>query len=301
MNFRHLVRPVARAVGAAIGFRARLRPARRGSDPERDEKFESGSWRAQADARTGLAGRDGPPKRIFSAPRLPSKTSKRERRHITRRSPKSSNKELGKKVLPHCALRQEFAQEPVRYAAPPGSRSRLVSGQIGRLTAVDDGFGDVRGEIAEADDPCEIGRAHPLPLGECGKRHAVAKAAECAHQVKRLALAGLPRILAEPDADLFAVELGNIHQQLFDGPGGSRDLDEGRGALVPGRNGAAAAGAGAPTQATTIPGWRLTAPRRAFMAPIPYSVASTATIASSSRCRSPPAHSSTYRCRRRRR
>jgi hypothetical protein len=39
MNFRHLVRPVARAVGAAIGFRARLRPARRGSDPERDEKF----------------------------------------------------------------------------------------------------------------------------------------------------------------------------------------------------------------------------------------------------------------------
>jgi hypothetical protein len=68
MNFRHLVRPVARAVGAAIGFRARLRPARRGSDPERDEKFESGSWRAQADARTGLAGRDGPPKRIFSAP-----------------------------------------------------------------------------------------------------------------------------------------------------------------------------------------------------------------------------------------
>src|ERR1700747_3891129 len=68
MNFRHLVRPVARAVGAAIRFRARLRPARRGSDPERDEKFESGSWRAQADARTGLAGRDGPPKRIFSAP-----------------------------------------------------------------------------------------------------------------------------------------------------------------------------------------------------------------------------------------
>jgi len=114
MNFRHLVWPVARAVGAAIGFRARLRPARRGSDPERDEKFESGSWRAPAAVRTGLAGGDGPPKRIFSAPRLPSKTSKRERRHSTRRSPKSSNKELGENVLPHW---REFAQEPVRYAA----------------------------------------------------------------------------------------------------------------------------------------------------------------------------------------
>jgi len=114
MNFRHLVWPVARAVGAAIGFRARLRPARRGSDPERDEKFESGSWRAPAAVRAGLAGGDGPPKRIFSAPRLPSKTSKRERRHSTRRSPKSSNKELGENVLPHW---REFAQEPVRYAA----------------------------------------------------------------------------------------------------------------------------------------------------------------------------------------
>jgi hypothetical protein len=32
-------------------------------------------------------------------------------------------------------------------------RQQLVCGQIGRLTAVEDGFGDVRGEIAEADEP----------------------------------------------------------------------------------------------------------------------------------------------------
>jgi hypothetical protein len=37
-----------------------------------------------------------------------------------------------------------------------------------------------------------------------GSRHH-GEAAERAHQVKRLALAGLPRILAEPDADAFAV------------------------------------------------------------------------------------------------
>jgi len=43
-------------------------------------------------------------------------------------------------------------------------RQQLVGGQIGRLTAVEDGFGDVRGQIAEADEPGEIGWAHPLPL-----------------------------------------------------------------------------------------------------------------------------------------
>ena len=117
MNFRHLVRPVARAVGAAIGFRARLRPARRGSDPERDEKFESGSWRAPAAVRAGLAGEDGPPKRIFSAPRLPSKTSKRERRHRTRRSPKSSNKELGEE-------RPASLRTPARVCAGTGALRR---------------------------------------------------------------------------------------------------------------------------------------------------------------------------------
>src|SRR5262249_32402942 len=37
-----------------------------------------------------------------------------------------------------------------------------------------------------------------------------------AHQVKRLALAGLPRILAEPNADPFAVLRGDIAQQFVD-------------------------------------------------------------------------------------
>ena len=50
--------------------------------------------------------------------------------------------------------------------------------QSARLAAVEDGFNDVRGEIAEGDEPGEIGRAHTLALGQCGKRHAVA-ADEC--------------------------------------------------------------------------------------------------------------------------
>ena len=48
-----------------------------------------------------------------------------------------------------------------------------------RLTAVEDGLGDIRGEIAEADEPREVGWAHSFPLGQCGKRHAIT-AEECA-------------------------------------------------------------------------------------------------------------------------
>ena len=64
-------------------------------------------------------------------------------------------------------------------------REQLVCGQIGRLTTVEDGFGDVRGEIAEADEPGEIGWAHPLPLGQCGKR-LVVPAHECSVEPARL-------------------------------------------------------------------------------------------------------------------
>ena len=39
-------------------------------------------------------------------------------------------------------------------------------------------MGDVRGEVAETDEPREVGRGHTLPLGQCGKRQAVA-ADEC--------------------------------------------------------------------------------------------------------------------------
>src|SRR5262244_1554303 len=41
-----------------------------------------------------------------------------------------------------------------------------------------------------------------------GRHHG--EATERAHQVKRLALAGLPRILAEPDADPLAILRGSI-------------------------------------------------------------------------------------------
>ena len=57
-------------------------------------------------------------------------------------------------------------------------RQQLVGGQIARLPTIEDGFGDVRGEIAEADEPRKTGWAHPFPLGECGKRLAIA-AHEC--------------------------------------------------------------------------------------------------------------------------
>src|SRR6516162_2853512 len=43
-------------------------------------------------------------------------------------------------------------------------RQQFVCGQIARLASVENGLGDVRGEIAKADQSCEIGRAHPLPL-----------------------------------------------------------------------------------------------------------------------------------------
>src|SRR5215471_2478835 len=53
-------------------------------------------------------------------------------------------------------------------------RQQLVRSQIARLVPVEDGLGDIRGEIAEADKPREIGWAHTLALRECGKRHTAA-------------------------------------------------------------------------------------------------------------------------------
>src|SRR5271156_6583792 len=53
-------------------------------------------------------------------------------------------------------------------------RQQLVCGQIAWLAPVEDRLGDVRGEIAEADEPREIGRADAFPLGQCCKGHAVA-------------------------------------------------------------------------------------------------------------------------------
>src|SRR5215467_3417996 len=60
-----------------------------------------------------------------------------------------------------------------------GVRQQLVRSQIARLAPVEDGLGDVRGEIAQADEPREIGWAHALALGECGKRRHAAVVDEC--------------------------------------------------------------------------------------------------------------------------
>jgi len=62
---------------------------------------------------------------------------------------------------------------------------QLVCGQIVRLAPVEDCLDDVRGEIAEADQPCEVGRADAFPLGQCGKWQAVA-AEECGSEPVRL-------------------------------------------------------------------------------------------------------------------
>ena len=45
---------------------------------------------------------------------------------------------------------------------------------MGRLPPIEDRLGDIRREIAEADEPREIGPADPFPLGEYSKRNAFA-------------------------------------------------------------------------------------------------------------------------------
>src|SRR6516162_4599804 len=45
-----------------------------------------------------------------------------------------------------------------------GVRQQLVRGQIARRAPVENGLGDVRSEIAETDEPREIGWAHALAL-----------------------------------------------------------------------------------------------------------------------------------------
>ena len=55
-----------------------------------------------------------------------------------------------------------------------GVREELFGGQITRLAPFENGLSDVRGEIAEADDPSEIGSAHPFMQSKRGKGDAVA-------------------------------------------------------------------------------------------------------------------------------
>ena len=50
----------------------------------------------------------------------------------------------------------------------------LCCRHIARLMPVEDRLGDVRGEIAEADDTSEVGRAHAFALGKRSKGNAVA-------------------------------------------------------------------------------------------------------------------------------
>src|SRR6478672_4169547 len=61
----------------------------------------------------------------------------------------------------------------------PGKRQprvleELLCRQIGWLPPIEDRLGNIRGEIAEADEPREIRAADPFPLGEYSKRNAFA-------------------------------------------------------------------------------------------------------------------------------
>jgi hypothetical protein len=58
---------------------------------------------------------------------------------------------------------------------------------------------------------CELNGPNRVSLSPLSGR-VFREAAECAHEVECLALPSLSRILAEPDADLFAVLLGNTEQ-----------------------------------------------------------------------------------------
>ena len=51
---------------------------------------------------------------------------------------------------------------------------QLLCRQIGWLPPVEDRLSDILREIAEADEPREIGPADPFPVGECGKRNTFA-------------------------------------------------------------------------------------------------------------------------------
>ena len=53
-------------------------------------------------------------------------------------------------------------------------RQELVCGQIGWLAPVEDGLRDVRSEVAEADEPREVGWTDTFLLGQCGKRRPAA-------------------------------------------------------------------------------------------------------------------------------
>ena len=63
---------------------------------------------------------------------------------------------------------------------------------------------------------CELERPEPRQLVATLHRGLHRKSAQRAHQVKLLALAGLPRILAEPDADPLTVLGGGVEQQSLD-------------------------------------------------------------------------------------
>src|SRR5258707_6922943 len=80
--------------------------------------------------------------------------------------------------------------ERLRVSTKPGQSQtgvleELLCRQIARLSPIEDRLGDIRREIAEADEPSEIGSADPFPLGECGKGNAFA-AGECRVEPARL-------------------------------------------------------------------------------------------------------------------
>jgi hypothetical protein len=61
----------------------------------------------------------------------------------------------------------------------------LLWRQTARLLPIEDRLGDIRREIAEADEPGEVGPANTFPLGECSNDDAFALG-ECRVEVSKL-------------------------------------------------------------------------------------------------------------------
>ena len=86
---------------------------------------------------------------------------------------------LGFSNIDKAKNRDRLKQSPARSAdrvqpAADASVPAACSRSERAAAPIENGSGDVRGEIAEADKPREIGGADAFLLGQCGKRHAVA-------------------------------------------------------------------------------------------------------------------------------
>jgi hypothetical protein len=94
-----------------------------------------------------------------------------------------------------------------------GVREQLLCRQIARLASFDNRLGNVRGEIAEADNPSEIGSAHSFAQSKCRKGPAKAGGDKAL-----VGNSGFRRYLKTVSAEHFAVDETRVAEDArFDG------------------------------------------------------------------------------------